>query len=59
MYVDEEDIRNSPMQFKNSAMPGDIKYKDINGDGVINEMDERPIGCRRDATPIFNYGINL
>lgn len=40
--------------------PGDIKYKDTNGDGVINSMDERPIGYRdEDATPLLNYGINL
>lgn len=46
-------------QGNKTVMPGDIKYKDINGDGVINSMDERPIGYRQDATPIFNYGINL
>ena len=39
--------------------PGDIKYKDLNGDGVINGMDERPIGYRQDATPIINYGLNF
>ncbi len=46
-------------QGNRTVIPGDVKYKDINGDGVINGMDERPIGYRQDSTPIFNYGINL
>ncbi|HMM03123.1 MAG: SusC/RagA family TonB-linked outer membrane protein [Dysgonomonas sp.] len=58
-----EEIANYPIdndrQGNRTVMPGDIKYKDINGDGVINGMDERPIGYRQDATPVFNYGINL
>jgi len=51
--IDNDRMGNS------TVIPGDIKFKDINGDGVINGMDERPIGYRQDATPIFNYGINL
>lgn len=40
--------------------PGDIKYKDINNDGVINGMDQRPIGYSSGGgTPIFNYGFNF
>ena len=46
-------------QGNRTLRPGDIKYKDINGDGVINGMDERPIGYRQDSTPIFNYGLNF
>ncbi len=40
-------------------LPGDIIYKDINGDGVINGYDQRPIGYPRDRNPIINFGINL
>jgi len=39
--------------------PGDVKYKDLNGDGVINDLDERPIGYRQDATPARNFGLNF
>lgn len=46
-------------QGNRTVIPGDIKYKDINGDGVINDMDERPIGYRQDATPVFNYGVSM
>ena len=38
LFVDENEIINSPAQMAD-AMAGDIKYKDINGDGVINELD--------------------
>lgn len=42
-----------------TVVPGDIMYKDQNGDGVINYLDERPIGYRVDSTPTLNFGINL
>lgn len=49
LFVDEADIANSPKQtFDNindvPVMPGDIKYRDINGDGIINNHDFVPIG---------------
>lgn len=46
-------------QGNKTIRPGDVKYKDVNGDGVINGMDERPIGYRQDSTPIFNFGFNF
>ena len=50
LFIDQADIDNSPEQFNgfssstNSYMPGDIKYTDINNDGVVNELDRVPIG---------------
>ena len=42
----------------NSAiLPGDLKYEDWNGDGYIDNYDQRPIG--RNAYPELVYGINL
>jgi TonB-linked SusC/RagA family outer membrane protein len=46
-------------QGNKTLRPGDIKYVDQNGDGVINGLDERPIGYREDATPILNFGFNF
>lgn len=43
-FRDQEDIDNSPTQVWGEVFPGDIKYKDQNGDGVINEEDKYPIG---------------
>ncbi|MFB2119382.1 SusC/RagA family TonB-linked outer membrane protein [Parapedobacter sp. 2B3] len=39
--------------------PGDVKYVDQNGDGVINGLDERPIGYRQGSTPVLNFGLNF
>lgn len=57
LFKDYEDIRNSPTQMWGTVMPGDIKYKDVNGDGVINDDDEVPIGST--STPNLIYGVGL
>ncbi|PYF70042.1 SusC/RagA family TonB-linked outer membrane protein [Pedobacter nutrimenti] len=36
--------------------PGDIKFKDLNGDGVINDKDRDYLG---NPNPRFSYGLNL
>jgi len=58
-----DEIANYPIdndrKGNTTLMPGDIKYKDVNGDKVINSLDERPIGYRQDATPILNFGLNF
>lgn len=56
LFVDENEILNSPTQMAD-AMAGDIKYKDINNDGVINELDMVPIGFP--VTPEIIYGFGL
>ncbi|MVZ66226.1 SusC/RagA family TonB-linked outer membrane protein [Sphingobacterium sp. DK4209] len=38
-----------------STAPGDIRYKDLNNDGIINQSDRTTIG---NPWPDFNYGIN-
>lgn len=55
LFKDEEDIANSPKQTFGAYMPGDIKYKDINGDGVINKDDEVPLSYSN--YPRFMYGF--
>jgi TonB-dependent starch-binding outer membrane protein SusC len=37
-----------------STAPGDFKFKDLNGDGVINDEDRTNIG---NSNPTFTYGI--
>ena len=58
-----EQIANYPVdndrKGNRTVVPGDIMYKDQNNDGVINYLDERPIGYRVDSTPTLNFGINL
>lgn len=53
-FRDEADIKNSPKQGDN-IMPGDIKYKDINGDNAITKEDIVPIG--NSNIPRIQYGF--
>jgi TonB-linked SusC/RagA family outer membrane protein len=58
-----DQIKNWPVDNDNqgnrSLLPGDLIFKDINGDGVINSQDERPIGYALGATPYMSFGANL
>jgi len=58
-----EQINNYPInndgQGNKTMLPGDLMYKDVNGDGKIDGYDERPIGFPRDRNPILNFGINV
>jgi len=42
-----------------SVKPGDIKYKDINGDGIINQQDEVYLGRSGALGSPFTLGLNL
>jgi len=56
LFEDEADVLNSPKQtFGGDVLPGDIKYKDINGDGIIDWYDEVPL--EYSATPQIQYGF--
>ncbi|MFT4071087.1 MAG: TonB-dependent receptor [Dysgonamonadaceae bacterium] len=55
LFKNEEEIRNSPKQTFGSYTLGDIRYKDVNGDGVIDPDDEVPLGYS--AIPRFQYGF--
>jgi len=56
LFKDEADVKNSPKQtFTNLVLPGDIKYKDVNGDGVINDYDIVPLDYS--DTPQIQYGF--
>ncbi|MCU7694160.1 SusC/RagA family TonB-linked outer membrane protein [Haoranjiania flava] len=57
LFKDYEEIRNSPRQTFGAYMPGDIKYKDVNGDGVINGDDVVPIGASH--RPAVEYGMGM
>ena len=58
-FTDEYDIANHPVQtFSRGAIrPGDVKYKDINGDGQITIDDEVPVGYSN--LPEINYGFGI
>jgi TonB-linked SusC/RagA family outer membrane protein len=56
LFVDRQEIEHSPSQIVfGNYMRGDIKYTDINQDGVINENDRIPIGYP--TVPKLQYGF--
>ncbi|MGQ1889095.1 SusC/RagA family TonB-linked outer membrane protein [Thermophagus sp. OGC60D27] len=57
LFKDYDDIRNSPKQEFGEYQPGDIKYKDVNGDGVVNDGDIVAIGAT--TTPNLVYGMGI
>ena len=54
LFHDQAEIDNSPLQ--STAQPGDIRYRDINGDGVIDVEDAVHIGFPE--TPRIIYGFS-
>ena len=57
LFQSEEEIANSPL-LKQDVRPGDIKYKDLNGDGKITyEQDRTWIG--ESSLPDLMFGLNL
>jgi hypothetical protein len=54
-FKDEFDIAYSPKQTWGDVKPGDLKYKDINGDGKIDTEDMVPLSFRN-MFPLIMYG---
>jgi TonB-linked SusC/RagA family outer membrane protein len=60
LFIDEKDVANSPVQFgDNGLLAGDIKYRDINGDGLVNYDDMVPIGHPQQPEIIFGFGASM
>jgi TonB-linked SusC/RagA family outer membrane protein len=55
-FKNEKEIKNHATQF-GKVLPGDIKYKDLNGDDVINALDKKAIG--RGNVPILTLGTGI
>ena len=55
-FKDENDIAYSPKQNWSAVMPGDLKYKDVNGDGVINDDDMVPLSYKQ-MFPLLTFGF--
>ena len=58
-FQDEADIEQHAKQTFGTVRPGDLKYKDINGDGVINSDDQIDLGKGGWAAAPFTFGLNL
>ena len=59
LFVDEAEINNSPTQgFGGNYGAGDIKYRDINKDGKITDLDKVPIGHQTRPEIVYGFGIS-
>lgn len=56
VYQNEADIAQSPTNTLATVAPGDLKFKDVTGDGKITADDRTMIG---NPTPDFTYGYSL
>ncbi len=64
LFIDDAEVANSPIQRVdvNNRVPvraGDIKYRDINNDGMINTDDMVAIGYPRQPQIIYGFGSTL
>lgn len=58
LFIDDEEVANSPRQtFSSNYMAGDIKYYDVNRDGLIDNNDRVKMGYP--TTPEFVYGAGF
>jgi len=57
-FTSEADIAASPVQTFSTVKPGDIKYRDVNGDNIIDANDKVAIGYSTTCPEIF-YNFHL
>jgi TonB-linked SusC/RagA family outer membrane protein len=56
VYQNQTEINADPIALANGLVPGDLKYKDQNGDKILDTKDRVMLG---NYLPTFNYGFNL
>src|SRR5690606_26258390 len=59
IFMNQQEIENHAEQRFGEVKPGDIKYRDINGDGIIDSRDQVNLGHNGWAVSPFTYGINV
>jgi TonB-linked SusC/RagA family outer membrane protein len=58
-FQDQADINSHATQKFGTVKPGDLKYKDVNGDGVVNSQDQVNLGHSGYEAAPFSFGVNL
>lgn len=56
-YTSYNSIANSPIFTGYGTLPGDYRYQDWNGDGIISDLDVHPIGYEN--RPLINFSLNI
>ena len=58
LFIDAADVANAPKQNFGIYGAGDIKYRDVNGDGQISTLDMVPIGYPTMPEIIYGFGVS-
>lgn len=58
LFKDDKDVANSPYQ-TGTNKAGDIKYKDLSGDGKIDSYDQGPIGYGSFPEIVYGFGPTI
>ncbi len=58
LFVDDQEVNNSPRQTFGEYQGGDIKYRDINNDGIITSLDMVPIGFPTEPEIVYGFGFS-
>jgi len=59
LFTSEHEILSSPEQTFGAVRPGDIKYKDVNGDGVVDTYDRVAIGNPSTPEMVYGFGTSI
>ncbi|SHJ42973.1 TonB-linked outer membrane protein, SusC/RagA family [Tangfeifania diversioriginum] len=61
LFVDQAEINNSPSQVSigGESKPGDIKYKDVNDDGIVDQFDRVYMGHPTIPEMTYGFGSNI
>ncbi len=57
IFQSQMEINNSPQQTFGEVRPGDLKYRDQNGDGVVDSQDV--VKMFGSSTPLLQFGFGL
>jgi TonB-linked SusC/RagA family outer membrane protein len=58
LFNSDAEVANSPFQV-GTTKAGDIKFKDLNGDGIINNFDQGPIGYGSIPAVVYGFGPTI
>lgn len=59
LFQSQEEIASSPKQTFGAVRVGDIKYKDVNGDGVVDTYDDVAIGNPDTPEIVYGFGTSV
>jgi TonB-linked SusC/RagA family outer membrane protein len=60
LFIDQKDVlENATPGDKSKVLPGDIKYKDLNHDGIIDVNDQTKIGKGDVPSWVYGFGMNV